>query len=481
MEISTLLAVSQNFIDFAVDGIASVSLDWIGNLIKWLFDLFSGVYGGAILGTVIFTLILKTITLPIDVLTRVKQKKQSLLMEKMRPQMEKLQKQYAGDKNMYSQKVMELQKANGINPLGACLPMIVSIVIFIIVIGAFSTYSNFATLTTYNNMVNAYNESVETYIYATYCEDEAVSLLGLEEGQTPQTEVIMIGGENQIFYVVNKKESQNSKDNFLIRVKNNKTKPVVDENGEAPEKYWVNEGSFKVDFNKFSEYLAYVDNTFTEAKQTEFAAMSEASKFEKVAEFVQLNARAASAQNYRDNKGFSTFAWIGNVWYPDSMLNKEVPDFSSFQSSISRVVGGMSATYAESYAEVTYNLGNDIGSEMGTFNGYFVLVALSIGTMFLQQFITMRSQKAANELSSVDGSAAKTNKWMTILMPIIFGVFSFFYSAAFSIYMITSSVYTLGTTLLINKLVAVRYAKKGDAIFKKRNSGKRPINRKRLK
>ncbi|MDE7215121.1 MAG: hypothetical protein K2N68_04735, partial [Clostridia bacterium] len=62
MEISTLLAVSQNFIDFAVDGIPSVTLDWLGNLIKWLFDLFQGTYGGAILGTVIFTLILKVIT-----------------------------------------------------------------------------------------------------------------------------------------------------------------------------------------------------------------------------------------------------------------------------------------------------------------------------------------------------------------------------------------------------------------------------------
>lgn len=98
MEISTLLAVSQNFIDFAVDSIPSVTLNWIGNLIKWLFDLFQGVYGGAILGTVIFTLILKTVTSPIDIFTRIKQKKQSLLMKSMRPQMEKLQKQYANDK-----------------------------------------------------------------------------------------------------------------------------------------------------------------------------------------------------------------------------------------------------------------------------------------------------------------------------------------------------------------------------------------------
>ena len=471
MEISTLLEVSQNFIDFAVDSIPAVTLNWIGNLIKWLFDLFSGVYGGAILGTVIFTLILKTATMPIDIFTRIKQKKQSLLMKSMRPEMEKLQKQYANDKNMYSQKVMQLQKAHGINPLGACLPMIVSIVIFMIVISAFSTYSNFATLTTYNNMVGAYNDSVEAYIYATYSEEEAVSLLKLEQGQKPTNtvELTLKGEDKPVTYYVIKE------DNFLIRVENTVN---PDKTGE----YWLEQGSFMVHFDKFSAYLAQKDTTFTAEKQAEFKALSESKKFERVASFVQLNARTAAADNYHENRGFSSFGWIGNVWYPDSMLNKEVPDFNNFQSSVSRAVGaGMSTTYAASYTEVTYNLGNGIGNEMGTFNGYFVLVVLSIGTMFLQQFITMRAQKDANELSSVDGSAAKTNKWMMIMMPIIFGIFSFFYSAAFSVYMITSNVYSLATTLITNKIVDVRFAKLGEAYLTKKKFRRQPANSKRFR
>ncbi|MDE7214717.1 MAG: YidC/Oxa1 family membrane protein insertase, partial [Clostridia bacterium] len=375
----------------------------------------------------------------------------------------------------YSQKVMELQKAHGINPLGACLPMIVSIVIFMIVIGAFSTYSNFATLTTYNNMVGAYNGSVEAYIYATYSEEEAISLLKLDQGQHPQNTVkLALHGEAEpvTYYVINE-------NNFLIRVRN-----TVNPEGEAAHKdnYWLEEGSFIVDFDKFSAYLAKVDNSFTADKQTEFANLSEAKKFEKVASFVQLNARTAAADNYHENRGFSAFGWIGNVWYPDSMLNKEVPDFSNFQSSISRAVGaGMSTTYAASYAEVTYNLGNGIGNEMNTFNGYFVLVVLSIGTMFLQQFITMRAQKDANELSSVDGSAAKTNKWMMIMMPIIFGIFSFFYSAAFSVYMITSNVFSLVTSLVINKIVDVKFEKTGEAYLMKKKRNRQPSNAKRFR
>ena len=155
MEIVNILA--SNIVNsFGVEPIASVELDWIGRIISWIFELFSG-YGSVAIGVLVFTLCLKTLVLPLDIYSRVKSKKQSLLMKSMRPQMEKLQQQYANDKNMYSQKVMELQKANGYNPLGACLPMVVSLIIFMVIFSSFSTYSNYATLKNYNEMVSAYN------------------------------------------------------------------------------------------------------------------------------------------------------------------------------------------------------------------------------------------------------------------------------------------------------------------------------------
>ena len=431
MNVLSLLSASQNFIDFAVEKIGSVNLNWIGKLISWLFDIFSGVSGGVIIGVIVFTLCLKTIVLPLDIYSKVKTKKQSLIMEKMRPQMEKLQKQYANDKTMYSQKVMELQKQNGYSPLGACLPMIVSLVIFIVVMGAFSTYSNYAIITTYNHMVEAYNQSVEVYVQ-TSAEDT-------------------------------------DKKHFLV--------------GEN--------GSYKVIFDNFTEYYCLEKKLSDEEKTkflNEFNDTNEAGKFKIVSEFVRVNAQRAAANFYYENNKVNRFGWIGNVWYPDSMLNKVVPDYSKFKSSISRASNGSDiASYEESYNEVTYFLRNvdpenpDITAKKlpgKTYNGYFVLIVLSIGLMFLQQFIMSRSQKAANELSSVDGSAAKTTKWMMIMMPIIFGAVSFMYSAAFSTYMIISTVYGLVSTLIINKIVAVTFEKKGDDYL---NKNKKPITRKRLK
>ncbi len=66
-----------------------------------------------------------------------------------------------------------------------------------------------------------------------------------------------------------------------------------------------------------------------------------------------------------------------------------------------------------------------------------------------------------------------------IIMPIMFGIFSFFYSAAFSTYMIISTVYGLISTLIINKIVAVTFEKRGDAYLLKKN--KSTNTRKRLK
>ena len=73
-------------------------------------------------------------------------------MEKMRPQLEKLQKQYANDKQAYNAKMMELYRKNGYSMLGPCLPMIVTLVIFIFVMSAFSSYSGYMNLHTYEQM-----------------------------------------------------------------------------------------------------------------------------------------------------------------------------------------------------------------------------------------------------------------------------------------------------------------------------------------
>lgn len=383
-----------------VKQIESIDLNWIGDIIKWLVE---GV-GITAVGIIIFTLVLKTIVMPLDVFSKFKTKKQSLIMERMRPQMEKLQKQYANDKNMYNQKVMELYKKNGYSMLGICLPTIVSLVIFMVVFSQFSTYSQYANLELYRGMVDAYNGVAANYVYD---------------------------------------DSDSGSDGFLIE--------STDSDGEIV---------YRVDFDRFETYYnahmtAEIDDSYEDYiagyDSDGDGQLTENDMFRAVKNYMAGFARQAAADYYHAEK--QGFIWVGNIWYPDSMLNREVPSFDNFVSSLSRASN--LSNYEESYNEVTAYL----TAEKEAYNGYFVLIVLAIGMMFLSQFVTMRMQKGMNELGTVDGSGKRTNKWLLILMPIIYGIFSFFYSAAFSIYMVVNTTYSFLTTIIVNKALDRKFKK----------------------
>ena len=78
---------------FSPDAIGD-TLNFLGVVVQWIVTWLPWVGVGIIL----FTLILKTITLPLDIFSKASMRKNSLKMEKMRPQREKLQKQYQKEK-----------------------------------------------------------------------------------------------------------------------------------------------------------------------------------------------------------------------------------------------------------------------------------------------------------------------------------------------------------------------------------------------
>ena len=80
---TNFLLQSSNIITLFFDG-DSVKMNWIAKLINSLV----GAIGIVGLGIVVFTLILKFITLPLDVYSKASMRKNSLKMEKMRPQLE---------------------------------------------------------------------------------------------------------------------------------------------------------------------------------------------------------------------------------------------------------------------------------------------------------------------------------------------------------------------------------------------------------
>ena len=66
-------------------------------------------------------------------------------MQKVQPQLKRLQEQYKDDQAKLQKEMMELYKRHGVNPLSGCLPMVMQIPIFIGLYNACCTPSSCGT------------------------------------------------------------------------------------------------------------------------------------------------------------------------------------------------------------------------------------------------------------------------------------------------------------------------------------------------
>ena len=379
----------------------NIQLDGVGWLVSKVIEFFS--FGGYVaVGILMFSLILKIIPLPLDIYSRTATKKNNLKMEKMRPELEKLQKQYANNKELYSQKMMALYKKEGYSAFATCLPSILSIVFFIVVITAFQQYSSFCKIDTFNQMAYSFNESI---IY-----NENVDIYTLEEynNATPI--------ENKT--KVNKEDLSNYDLNTLVF-------------------YSTLEGS-------------------SEEKESAFY------------EQIIIKAQDSAALKYIEIEKKYSFLWVQNIWIEDLPWKKAFIDQATYTNGLFIYSQGCSSATLEHplNTSATYELltGSTLLNEYkGKPNGYLILVLLSIGSMLLSQLIMNKEQKAQMELQSVDGGngqAAQTSKMMMWMMPIMFGIFAFIYTASFSLYLIVSTLFSTASTFIINKIVENNFKKK---------------------
>ena len=419
-----------------------VALNWIGNLIRLLIV---GV-GAVGIGIILFSVILKVIVLPFDVFQRITMRKQNLKMKENQAKMEKLQKQYANDKEKYNQKVMEMYKESGFSMCSSCLPMILSMVIFIVAINAFNAYSQYSNIENYNDMVDAYNTRIERY--APDLTDENLNTLITEAGDK-----LIIKSDEADKYIY-----------YTVPATTEKSVKAINEVAVYP----ANENSKKyyIDTEKAyvnAEIKAWVDSAVAQGKDKDDAFKG----------YFTDKAQTAVLEEYESSvKKNTSFLWIKNIWATDASYKHPVLEYSGFKTEVSKEdfkIGEQKYAftqikeYTNAYEEHVYNdITAKLSVQKSQANGYFILIALSIGTILLQQFIMMRSQKEQQKFSSVDGQGASQQKMTMIIMTGMFAVFSFMYSSAFSIYMITSNIVSMISTLIINKIVDTREQKKAD-------------------
>ncbi len=96
-------------------------------------------YGWAI---VLFTIFIRLLLLPLDIKNRQGMRK----MQKIQPELNKLQKKYANDKVKLQQKQSELMRREKYNPMAGCLPLLIQMPILFAMFGAMRQIANEQTV-----------------------------------------------------------------------------------------------------------------------------------------------------------------------------------------------------------------------------------------------------------------------------------------------------------------------------------------------
>ncbi len=114
---------------------------------------------------ILFTIILKLVLFPLDLIQKRTTQKNAEMNAKLQPKMQDLQKRYGNNKELYNQKVMELYKKENYSLSGSCVSMLVTfvltIVIFMTLWSALGRISANKIVWQYEQLNSAYTQTVE--------------------------------------------------------------------------------------------------------------------------------------------------------------------------------------------------------------------------------------------------------------------------------------------------------------------------------
>lgn len=98
--------------------------DALAAALAFFYDLWPS-YGGAI---ILFTLAIMLVLSPLSI----KSTRSMIKMQRVQPEMKRLQAQYKGDREALNREMMAFYQANNINPFSSCLPMLLQMPVFFV-------------------------------------------------------------------------------------------------------------------------------------------------------------------------------------------------------------------------------------------------------------------------------------------------------------------------------------------------------------
>ena len=98
-------------------------LRFLGQVLSTIYDVIPS-YGVAI---ILLTILVRVVLIPLTV----KQIRSMSAMQKIQPELKRIQQKYKGDRQKMNEELMKLYKEHNVNPLGGCFPLLMQAPVFI--------------------------------------------------------------------------------------------------------------------------------------------------------------------------------------------------------------------------------------------------------------------------------------------------------------------------------------------------------------
>ncbi len=231
--------------------------------------------------------------------------------------------------------------------------------------------------------------------------------------------------------------------------------------------YKISDQFLQVRSEYFATYGINVDELGEETAMDKLTTITATMTEQEVSE-IQVLANEKALEKYGQVK--EGFLWIENIWLADTTINP-IMKYSEFLKK-----SGIAETQV---TEAEYNLIiSPIKDNSKTVNGYYILAILAAGANFLSLSMNNWISSARAKKKGIDAKLTtnNSNKIMSIIMPIVMGVFTLFYNSAFGLYIVAGALITLITSPLVTLFVDML---EFEAIAKEKRKATAPYDRKR--
>lgn len=434
----------------APTGLWATILNWIeGSVIN---------YGWVI---ILFTLLVKVCLSPLDLLMKFNTKKSSLVQQKLAPQIARINQKYQNDRNQAQLQTNALYKKEGYNVFVSCILMIVNLAItmtvFFTLFASLREMSAYRAIKQYDAMQTAYvqtlSENTQSVFISELNDTTKYPNIYVVTYQTDTDGSILTDPDGNKLVLSVTPETNNGYSSFQIIFEGDPTTPDV---VGIFENYFAIKGSLSEDQKAFlsTHYVVYDTTNHVYTSFLDLLATCQSSSL----------TAASNAANKAWSNVKEKWLWVENIWVADN-YKSPVPSYEDLKSMADASKIKSYQTYVKNIDKTLYNnVTSSVSKKVERWNGFFILAVLAGVTSFLSQYISDLSNKSKNKHVNkmVDNSNPNngTMKIMKFMLPAMMVIFVVTSSAAFSIYIVSSSIISIAISALTGLIVNACYKKK---------------------